>query len=77
MSRVAALFLVLVLAGCTTAYRYVVVPPHLIPIQADPPSVYAVELECLTDETYLKLVEREQTIRFEIDQYRALLGRSP
>jgi aromatic ring-opening dioxygenase LigB subunit len=73
MSRL-ALIALLLLAGCTTAYQYVAVPPHLMPLQAELPVIYAAELECLSDATYTRLVEREQEIRFELDQYRALLG---
>jgi hypothetical protein len=76
MSRLALIALFL-LAGCTTAYRYVAVPPHLIPIQAELPRITAAELECLEDETYTRLVDRDRALRFELDQYRALLGRSP
>jgi len=76
MSRLALISLLL-LAGCTTAYRYVAVPPHLIPLRAEMPRITAAELECLEDETYIKLGERERALRFELDQYRALLGRSP
>jgi hypothetical protein len=71
-----ALIALLLLAGCTTAYRYVAVPQHLLPLQAELPRVYAEELECLADETYTRLVEREQEIRYELEQYRSLLGKS-
>jgi hypothetical protein len=76
MSRL-ALIALLLLSGCTTAYRYVAVPPHLIPPRAEVPRITAAELECLEDETYTRLVDRDRALRFELDQYRALLGRSP
>jgi hypothetical protein len=76
MSRL-ALIALLLLAGCTTAYRYVAVPPHLIPPRAEIPAIYAAELECLTDETYTRLVDRDRALRFEVEQYRALLGSLP
>jgi hypothetical protein len=76
MSRL-ALIALLLLAGCTTAYRVVAVPPHLIPPRAEMPRITAAELECLEDDTYIKLGERERALRFEIDQWRDLLGRSP
>jgi hypothetical protein len=76
MSRL-ALIALLLLAGCTTDYRYVAVPQYLIPLQAELPRITAAELECLEDETYTRLADRDRALRFEIDQYRALLGRSP
>jgi hypothetical protein len=75
MSRL-ALIALLLLAGCTTAYRYVAVPQHLLPLQSELPRITESELECLTDEAYTRLVEREQEIRYELEQYRALLGKS-
>ena len=75
MSRL-ALIALLLLSGCTVAYRYVAVPPHLIPPRAEVPRITAAELECLEDETYTKLAGRDRALRFELDQYRALLGNS-
>jgi hypothetical protein len=73
MSR---LFLIalLLLSGCATAYRYVAVPPNLLPPRVELPKISAVELGCLTDETYSALVDRDRALRFELAQYRALLG---
>jgi hypothetical protein len=45
-------------------------------LRAEMPRITAAELECLEDDAYIKLGERERALRFEIDQYRALLGRS-
>jgi hypothetical protein len=75
MSRWAPVVLPLLLCGCTTAYRYVTIPPHLIPLQSELPRVYAAELECLADETYLRMVERERALRYELEQYRTLVGK--
>jgi uncharacterized lipoprotein YmbA len=68
-----ALIALLLLSGCATDYRYVPVPQYLIPLQAELPRITASELECLEDETYIKLGEREQEIRYELEQYRSLL----
>jgi hypothetical protein len=76
MKSATVLILAALLGGCAVSYRYVAVPPHLIPLQAELTRVHAEELECLADETYIKLGEREQEIRYELDQYRALLGKS-
>jgi hypothetical protein len=74
MSRL-ALMALLLLSGCTVAYRYVAVPQHLIPLPAETPKVLAAELECLADETYIRMVERERALRHEIEQFRALVGK--
>jgi len=73
MSRL-ALIALLLLSGCTVAYRYVAVPPNLVPMRAELPRIPAAELECLADETYSKLVERDRALRFELDQWRTLVG---
>ena len=67
-----ALALVLLLAGCTT-YRYTAAPMGLIPPLVELPRVMAVELECLSDDAYLRLVERDRMLRYELAQFRALL----
>ena len=69
-----ALVALLLLSGCTVAYRYVAVPPNLLPPRAELPRIFAAELECLTDETYSKLVERDRAQRFELEQWRAVVG---
>jgi hypothetical protein len=64
----------LLLSGCTTAYRYVAVPPGLIPPRAELPAISSDQLQCLTDETYTALVTRERNLLEELDDYRALIG---
>jgi hypothetical protein len=76
MKSATVLILAALLGGCAVSYRYVAVPQHLIPLPAETPKVFAEELECLADETYIRVVERERALRFEIEQYRALLGKS-
>ena len=76
MKSATVLILAALLGGCAVSYRYVAVPPHLIPLQAELPKVYAEELECLADETYIRMVERERALRYEIEQHRALVGKS-
>jgi hypothetical protein len=71
--KVLVLVLALLLVGCTTQYRYTAVPIGLIPLPIELPRVMAAELECLSDETYLRLVERDQLLRYENAQFRALL----
>jgi hypothetical protein len=63
----------LLLSGCTTAYRYVAVPPGLIPPRAELPAISSDQLQCLTDETYTALVTRERLLLDELDDYRALI----
>jgi hypothetical protein len=64
----------LLLSGCTTAYRYVAVPPGLIPPRAELPAISSDQLQCLTDETYTALVTRERLLLDELGDYRALVG---
>jgi len=73
---VSRLFLValLFLSGCTTAYRYVAVPPGLIPPRAELPAISSDHLQCLSDETYTALVTRERLLLDELGDYRALIG---
>ena len=71
--KVFALVVILLLAGCTTQYRYTAVPMGLIPLPIELPRVMAVELECLSDDAYLRLVERDRMLRYESAQFRALL----
>ena len=68
-----ALVLALLLSGCATQYRYVAAPVNLIPPPVELPRVMAVELECLSDDAYLRLVERDRLLRYENAQFRALL----
>jgi hypothetical protein len=67
------LILVLLFAGCTTQYRYAAVPMELIPLPIELPRVMAAELECVSDDAYLRLVERDRMLRYESAQLRALL----
>jgi len=71
----ATVLLLILLGGCAVSYRYVAVPQHLVPLPAETPKVFAEELECLADETYIRVVERERALRHEIEQFRALVGK--
>jgi hypothetical protein len=74
MNRATALLVLVLVGGCAVQYRYVPIPPNLIPPRAELPKIPAAELECLTDETYTKLVERDRAQRFELAQWRAVVG---
>jgi hypothetical protein len=73
---VSRLFLIvlLLLSGCTAAYRYVAVPPGLIPPRAELPAISSDRLQCLSDDTYTALVTRERLLLEELGDYRALVG---
>jgi hypothetical protein len=73
---VSRLFLIalLLLSGCTTAYRYVAVPPGLVPLRVELPAIYSDQLQCLSDDTYTALVTRERLLIDELGDYRALIG---
>ena len=74
MNRATVLLVLLLASGCAVQYRYVPIPPNLVPMRAELPRIPAAELECLADETYSKLVERDRALRFELDQWRTLVG---
>jgi hypothetical protein len=67
------LAVLLLLSGCTVAYRYVPVPINLIPPRAELPTIGSDQLQCLSDETYTALVTRERNLLDELDDYRALI----
>ena len=75
MNRATVLLVLVLISGCATSYRYVPIPSNLIPPRAELPKISAAELGCLTDETYQKLVERDRAQRFELEQWRAVVGR--
>jgi len=70
------LLALLLLSGCTTAYRYVAVPPGLIPPRVELPAIYSDQLQCLSDDTYTALVTRERLLLDELGDYRALIGKN-
>lgn len=75
MSRRLAVALSLaLLAGCAPPdVRYSAAPAWLIPPPPALPGIPAAELSCLSDATYLKLVERDRARDAEARQLRALL----
>lgn len=64
----------LLLSGCTVAYRYVPVPINLLPPRAELPAISSEQLQCLSDDTYTALVARERLLLDELGDYRALIG---
>ena len=75
MSRWAGLILLTAICGCAKPpVEYRPVPLHLIPIRPQLPTVRADELRCLSDDAYLRLVERDRILRQNNDELRELLG---
>lgn len=75
MSRWAGLILLTAICGCAKPpVEYRPVPLHLIPGWPQLPTVRADELRCLSDDAYLRLVERDRMLRQNNDELRALLG---
>jgi len=75
MSRWAGLILLTAICGCAKPpVEYRPVPLHLIPIRPQLPTVRADELRCLSDDAYLRLVERDRMLRQNNEELRALLG---
>lgn len=63
----------MMLSGCGVQYRYTAVPVGLIPLQVPLPTIKSEELLCLSDDVYLRLVERDRQLRYDNAQMRALL----
>ena len=75
MKSMAAVLLLIAIGGCVIPpVEYRPVPLHLIPDRPRPPTVRADELRCLSDDAYLRLVERDRMLRQNNDELRALLG---
>jgi len=71
----AAVLLLIAIGGCAKPpVEYRPVPLHLIPIRPQLPTVRADELRCLSDDAYLRLVERDRMLRQHNEELRALLG---
>ncbi len=75
MRRWAPLILLTAICGCAKPpVEYRPVPLHLIPGWPQLPTVRADELRCLSDDAYLRLVERDRMLRQNNEELRALLG---
>ena len=75
MTRIVVVIIVLAVSACAKPpVEYRPVPLHLIPIRPQLPTVRADELRCLSDDAYLRLVERDRILRQNNDELRALLG---
>ena len=75
MKPLAAVLLLIAIVGCAKPpVEYRPVPLHLIPDRPQLPTVRADELRCLSDDAYLRLVERDRMLRQNNDELRALLG---
>ncbi len=68
------LFVVWLLVGCSThSYLYRPVPAALVPKKPDLPTVQAAELQCLSNDSYLRLANRDRLQRQYAAELRALL----
>jgi hypothetical protein len=70
-----ALLPLLLLVGCACPQpEYRAVPTWLVPIQPTVETVKSDELNCLSDEAYLKLAKRDRACWRYAGELRALLG---
>ncbi len=61
--------------GCSThSYLYRPAPSYLIPQKPDLPAVKARELQCLSDDVYVRLATRDRLQQQYADELRALLS---
>lgn len=75
MTRIVVVIIVLAVSACAKPpVEYRPVPLHLIPGWPQLPTVRADELRCLSDDAYLRLVERDRMLRQNTEELRALLG---
>lgn len=75
MAACLILSLLALLVGCAcppTTYR--AVPVWMVPEKPVVPTIVSDEMNCLTDEVYLKLAERDRTCWQYARELRALLG---
>jgi len=73
--RLLPALLLIAIVGCAKPpVEYRPVPLHLIPERPQLPTTKADELRCLSDDAYLRLVERDRMLRQNNDELRALLG---
>jgi hypothetical protein len=63
----------MVMLGCASP-TYQPVPAWLVPIKPTVPTVTAAELICLSDDTYLRLAERDRACWQHVRELRAVLG---
>lgn len=75
--KAAALLVCLALAGCCPPkYLYASAPANLIPRPPELPKIESAALQCLSDDTYTRLAERDRALRQNNAELRALLGDS-
>jgi hypothetical protein len=68
------LFVILLLVGCACSPQVSTsVPAWLVPNKPTVPTVMAADLTCLSDDTYLRLAERDRTCWQYVSELRALL----
>lgn len=74
--RAFLLIVVAVLVGCaspTVEYRYVAVPVSLVPPEPVLENIKSSQLQCLSDDTYTKLVSNHRKLTSYGKELRALL----
>lgn len=71
-SRIASVLLLLALAGCATT-PVVTIPALPVPAAPALPSIPADALACITDDTYVALVQRDATLQAYAARLRAII----
>lgn len=76
--KAAALVACLALAACCPPkYIYSAAPANLIPREPELPKIESAALQCLSNKTYIDLATRDQLLRQDNAELRALLGATP
>lgn len=72
---VALTAIVALLTGCAThSYIYRPIPAEMIPPAPEVPKIKAEELQCLSDDAYERLANRDRLRKQYAEELRALLG---
>lgn len=71
------LLVLLVMVGCASPAGYQPVPSWLVPLKPVVPTVSAADLACLSDDTYIRMAERDRACWQHVRELRALLGSAP
>lgn len=76
--RLAVAMIAIALYGCASPkIEYRPAPDYLIPLEPELPKIESAALQCLSNKTYIDLATRDQLLRQDNAELRALLGATP